>query len=113
MRLALALALSLAALPAAAATYEIFPGNKQSPDGAFRGVIEVVENGRRVTEFRVDRGEIEPRTVLDPRRAIAFVVERFNLAPGRDTVRYCPRGVPPATCNFPDREGGARIVTWP
>ena len=114
MRLALAAVLSLAAaLPAAAAIYELFPSNKQAPDGVFRGVLEVVENGRRATEFRVDRGEIDARTVLNARRAIAFVVERYNLSPARDRVRYCPRGFPPATCDYPDREGGARVVVWP
>lgn len=114
MRLALALALSLAAaVPGAAATYELFPTNAQAADGSFRGVLVVVENGRRITEFRVERGEIEPRTVLDPRRAIAFVVDRFGLSPARDRVRYCPRGFAPATCDYPDREGGARVVVWP
>ena len=115
MRLVLAVVTVLtAALPAGAATYEIYPTNRQSPDGVFRGVIDVVENGRRLTEFRVDRGEIAANTVLDPRRAIAFVVERFNLSPSRDVVRYCPKGFAPATCYFPDREGGnARPVVWP
>jgi hypothetical protein len=114
MRLVLAAILALAAaMPAAAATYEIYPGNGQGPDGTFRGLLEVVENGRRVTVFRVDRGEVDSRTVLDARRAIALVVDRYTLSPERDRVRYCPQGFPPATCDDPDPEGGARVVVWP
>ncbi|MFN3643368.1 MAG: hypothetical protein ACK4TB_10650 [Gemmobacter sp.] len=106
---------ALAAWPASAELYEIYPTNKRSPDGSYQGVLDVVQGGRSVTEFRVDRGDIPARTVLDARAAIAHVVAQFNLSPARDVVRYCPGGIVRVSCANPGglRDGGARVVSWP
>ena len=116
MRFILALAISLAAaLPAVASNWEIYPSNRRSADGVFRGVLEITRDGRLHTELRVDRGDIEARIVRDPRRAIAFVVDRFDLDPARDRVTYCTNGILGQACrivSFEDRTMRA-TVTWP
>lgn len=115
-RLALALAL-LAASPAVAEIYELFPTNKVSADGRFRGVLEVWIGRGPVVEFRVDRGDIDPRTVLEPNRAIAFVVGKYALRPARDVVYYCPTGAARVACVFPFEDDIFdtinRVVRWP
>jgi hypothetical protein len=118
--LAAALALA-AATPAAAGLYELFPTNARSADGVFRGALVVWIDRRDLVEFRVDRGEIDPATVRDARRAIAFVVERYGLSPARDVVFYCPIGIIGVACRVPpdpdDWLGGFdptnRVVRWP
>jgi hypothetical protein len=116
-RLAVALAI-LAASPAAAEIYELFPTNTRSPDGTYRGVLEVWIGRGPVEAFRVDRGEIGPQTVLDPNRAIAFVIARYGLSAARDVVYYCPLGTVRVACFFPfDRDDPFdfinRVVRWP
>ncbi|MFN6979408.1 MAG: hypothetical protein ACK4OP_14850, partial [Gemmobacter sp.] len=118
-RLSLVAALLLAmAAPAAAEVYEIFPTNKRSADGNYRGVIDVWKGGGEVVEFRVDRGDIDARAVLDPLRAIAFVVDHFRLSPARDVVFYCPGGIVRVQCRAPIDPGDVfdptnRVVRWP
>lgn len=112
---ALAVVLSLAA-PAAAETFELFPTNKRAADGSFRPVLDIWRDRREVLELRAERGDIPPRTVLDANAAIAFVVARFGLTPGRDRVFYCPIGQPGVGCQNPtDPDDWVlyRIVRWP
>lgn len=103
------------ALPALASQWELFPSNRRSDDGVFRGVLEVTRDGRRVSEFRVDRGEIDARAVRDPRRAIAFVVDHFSLSPERDRVTYCTNGIIGSQCRIVSLENRDQpaTVTWP
>lgn len=100
---------------AAAADYEIYPTNKVSADGSYRGVIDVLQRGGGVTEFRVDRGDLTARQVLEPRDAIAVVVQRLALDPARDRVSYCPNGILRVACRVPEPSTGspARVVVWP
>lgn len=118
-RIAAVAVLGLAlALPARAEVYELFPTNKQSPQGGFTPVLDVWIGQGKVVELRADRGDIDPRAVRDPARAIAHVVARFGLSPARDRVYFCPGGFVRVACHMPmDRDDPPwqrqRVTVWP
>jgi hypothetical protein len=115
--LAALVVLALAA-PARAEIYELFPSNKQGPQGGFSPVLEVWIGRGRVVELRADRGDIDARAVRDPGRAIAHVVGQFGLSPARDRVFYCPTGFVRVACHMPMDRGDPvwqqqRVTLWP
>jgi hypothetical protein len=118
MRMQLAAALTaLAALsagPVSAADYLLFPTNVLGPDGRYGPALEV-QIGARVDRFTVVSGAIPGPAVSDPRRAFAWVRDRYGLDPSRDRMFFCAGGIPLYTCVDPMDWADRRFPppSWP